>query len=188
MRTWRAAAPREVKLDMEWQPAYRYRHYWPRMEAFALPSYYDGQIRLNLRGRERNGRVDPARYDETVQAVETLLGECRNSLTGEPAVAFVERASTRDPLALDPSEADLRVVWRGLITGLEHPRLGLVGPVALRRTGGHTGSHGVAYISAPGIAPGDHGVRSSFDVAPTVVDLLGGPPVLGMTGRSLLRV
>jgi hypothetical protein len=90
-------------------------------------------------------------------------------------------------MALDPSEADLRVVWRGVVTALEHPRLGLVGPVALRRTGGHTGPHGVAYIAAPGITPGDGGVRSSFDIAPTIVDLLGCPPIPGMSGQSLLQ-
>jgi hypothetical protein len=188
VRAWQETVPGEVKLDMEWQPAYRYRRHWPRMQAFALPSYYDGQIRLNLRGRERSGLVDPARYDATCAALETLLSECRNVRTGEPAVAVIERASTRDPLALDASESDLRVVWRGLVTGLEHPRLGLVGPVPLRRTGGHTGSHGVAYITGRGITPGDRGVRSSFDMAPTVVDLLGCPPVAGMSGRSLLRV
>jgi hypothetical protein len=33
---------------------------------------------------------------------------------------------------------------------------------------------------------GDHGVRSAFDVVPTIVDLLGAAPIAGMSGRSLI--
>ena len=155
------------------------------MQAFALPSFYDGRIRINLEGRERDGTVEPGRYEETCGRIETLVRECRNPLTGEPAVESVERAWTRNPLALGGSESDLLVVWRGVATALEHPRLGLIGPVALRRTGGHTGPHGMAYVAAPGFRPGDHGVRSAFDVAPTLVHLLGCAPIAGMTGTGL---
>ena len=71
------------------------------------------------------------------------------------------------------SEADLTVVWRGVVVALEHPRLGLIGPVPLRRTGGHTGRYGLAYLRAPGVAAVDGGVRLAFDVVPTLVALLG---------------
>ena len=33
---------------LEWMPATRYRALWPTMRAFALPSFYDGRVRLNL--------------------------------------------------------------------------------------------------------------------------------------------
>jgi hypothetical protein len=101
-------------------------------------------------------------------------------------VEVIERADTREPLALAGSEADLIVVWRGVVTAIEHPRLGLVGPVPLRRTGGHTGRYGVAYVVAPGLDPGDRGVRSAFDVVPTIVELLGDRPPAYMSGESLL--
>lgn len=169
-----------------WQPAARYQPYWSSMPAFAVPSYYDGRIRLNLRGRERNGTVDPARYEETLQELEAVLAECRNPRTGEPAVAFFERASTRDPLALSGSEVDLLVIWNGVIAAIEHPTLGLVGPVPLRRTGGHTGQHGVAFIAGAGIEPGERGVRSAFDVVPTIAALLDAPLPAGTSGVSLL--
>ena len=178
---------RSAAHDLQWQPATRYDAYWPRMEAFALPSFYDGRIRINLKGRERHGLVEPSRYEALCRTLVTLLHECRNPLTGEAAVESVDRAATRDPMELGTSESDLIVVWRGVATALEHPRLGLIGPVALRRTGGHTGPHGVAYIAAPALAVGDYGVRSSFDVAPTIVELLGCGPMTGMSGRSLLH-
>lgn len=183
---WRAHGGPRARQDLHWQPALRYRRHWPRMPAFALPSFYDGRIRLNLRGRERDGMIEPSRYPEACEAITSMLGECRNPRTGEPAVDSIERADTRDPLALTGSEADLIVVWRGVVTALEHPRLGLVGPVPLRRTGGHTGRYGMAYVLAPGLDPGDRGVRSAFDVAPTIVDLLGARPAGPMSGSSLL--
>lgn len=183
---WRSHREPTARLDLHWQPALRYRHHWPRMPAFALPSFYDGRIRINLQGRERHGMIEPSRYEETCRGLETLLRECRNPRTGEPVVDFIERGWTRDPLALTSSESDLIVVWRGVVAALEHPRLGLIGPVPLQRTGGHTGPYGVAYVVAPGLEPGDHGVRSAFDVAPTIARLLGDQPPAHMSGKSLL--
>ena len=77
------------------------------------------------------------------------------------------------------------VVWRDVAGALEHPRLGLIGPVPLRRTGGHT-RHGVACLAGAGLEPGDRGVHSSSDVTPTIVELLGAEPVTRLSGKSLL--
>jgi len=183
----RRSGPPMTIHDLRWQPATRYDAYWRRMTAFALPSFYDGRIRINLKGRERDGMVEPSRYDDVCRTVERLLRECRNPLTGEPAVESVERAPTADPLRLATSGSDLLVIWRGIATALEHPRLGLIGPVPLRRTGGHTGRYGMAYVVAPALRAGDYGVRASFDVAPTIVELLGCGLRADLTGRSLLR-
>ncbi|MEX2220718.1 MAG: hypothetical protein WEG40_02875 [Candidatus Rokuibacteriota bacterium] len=183
---WRSRGGPTARLELHWQPALRYRRHWPRMPAFALPSFYDGRIRINLRGRERHGMVEPSRYEATCREIETILRECRNPRTGEPVVDSIERGWTRDPLALTGSEADLLVVWHGVVAALEHPRLGLIGPVPLRRTGGHTGRYGMAYVRAPGLEPGDRGVRSAFDVVPTIVSLLGDQPPAHMSGKSLL--
>jgi hypothetical protein len=83
------------------------------------------------------------------------------------------------------TEADLIFVWNGPLA-FEHPALGRIGPVPFRRTGGHTGPYGMAYLRGPDIAAGDRGVRSSFDVAPTVIGLLGEPVPHGTSGTSLL--
>jgi predicted AlkP superfamily phosphohydrolase/phosphomutase len=187
LAAWRSTDGSPTIQDLRWQPATRYDAYWPQMHAFALPSFYDGRIRINLKGRERNGVVEPSGYDGACRSLETLLRECRNPLTGEPAVDSIERTAPRNPLELGTSESDLLVVWRGVATALEHPQLGLVGPVALRRTGGHTGRYGLAYVVAPTLGAGDHGVRSSFDVAPTILQLLDCGPVAGMSGSSLLH-
>jgi arylsulfatase A-like enzyme len=44
----------------------------------------------------------------------------------------------------------------------------------------------MAFLAGDAIAAGDGGVRSSFDVVPTIVALLGEPPLAGISGRSLL--
>jgi hypothetical protein len=188
VRTWSTAAfghAPPLRLELDYIPGYHYRHHWRHMPAFALPSFLDGRIRINLCGRERDGIVALSQYEETCRTIETILGECRDPRTGEPTVAAIERPSSADPLSMTSSESDLLVVWRGVAAALEHPRLGLIGPVPLRRTGGHT-RNGIAYIAAPGLAPGERGVRSSSDMVPTIAQLLGSEHNLRLAGNSLL--
>ena len=173
-------------LSLDWQPATWYRPWWRRMPAFALPSFYDGRVRVNLRGREANGVVDLADYTAVCDEIEALRSACANPRTGEPIVEAVERTAPDDPLALDSSGADLAIVWHDSTNAFDHPEHGLIGPVPYLRTGGHTGPHGFALISGPGIVPGDHGVASSFDVAPTILDLLGRGDRDEISGTSLL--
>jgi hypothetical protein len=163
-----------------------YRPHWRAMKAFALPSFYDGRIRINLAGREADGRVHAPDYAAQCDELEALLRECRDPATGAEVVGHVERFGGRGPLAVGPTEPDLAVVWRGTFCALEHPTLGRVGPVPFRRTGGHTGPFGLAYLCNAGVGPGDRGVRSAFDVAPTLCELLGEAPPDGLSGASLL--
>ena len=163
------------RRSLAWMPAARYADRWAGMDAFALPSFYQGMIRVNLEGRERDGRVPADRLDELLDELEGLLRACRDPHTGEPVVAGFERPSAGDPRHVPTDHADLIVLWSGLATGFEHPELGLVGPVPYRRTGGHTGAHGFCFVSGPSIEPHGSELRSAFDVAPTIAALAGGP-------------
>jgi predicted AlkP superfamily phosphohydrolase/phosphomutase len=156
------------------------------MRAFALPTFSDGRIRINLRGREAAGIVDPAQYSDVCDEVEELLHQCRDPRTGEPVVDHVIRPGAADPLALDAAEADMVVEWKGPSCAFEHPSLGTIGPLPFRRTGGHTGPHGFAYVAGDDIEPGDGEVRSSFDVIPTIAALLDQMPAAEIEGTSLL--
>lgn len=182
-----AAAPGRAPRSLGWQPAARYQALWPRMRAFALPSFYDGRVRVNLQGRERHGTVSIGDHAAVCDEVETLVRECRDPRTGEGVVEAVERPAVSDPRALGPSQADLCIVWRGTALALRHPRHGTVGPVPFRRTGGHTGPYGVAYLSGVDVAPGDLGVHRALDVVPTLVDLLGVARPTGLDGPGLLE-
>jgi arylsulfatase A-like enzyme len=44
----------------------------------------------------------------------------------------------------------------------------------------------MAYIRANRISVGDHGIRSAFDVVPTIIDLTGSPQPQSLSGKSLL--
>ncbi len=91
----------------------------------------------------------------------------------------------RPALALERSESDLTVIWDRAPVGFVHPELGRIGPLPYRRTGGHTGGHGVAYFAGPGIRPGPQALRSAFDVVPTVFELLHEPPDGVTSGSSM---
>ena len=173
-------------VSLNWMPATRYQPFWDSMPAFALPSYYDGRVRLNLIGRERKGVVTIPDYPRVLAGVESLIRACIDPATRESAVEVVEYPAPRDPRELASTQADLIVVWKGAATCLEHPSLGRIGPIPHRRTGGHTGPFGMACIRADRAPAGDHGIRSAFDIVPTIIELTGHRPDRFVSGRSLL--
>ena len=183
----RRAPPQALRLPLTWMPAARYQPFWARMPAFALPSFYDGRVRINLRGRERPGLIEPSGYAALREEVVSLLRSCRDPVTGEGVVEQVEYPASVNPLDVGPTEADLTVLWRGGPMGLTHPRYGQIGPVPYRRTGGHTGRAGFALVHGADIAAREYGSRSAYDVVPTLFELLGLTPAVPLSGTSLLR-
>lgn len=174
-----------VRLALDWMPATAYRPYWHAMPAFALPSFYDGRVRVNLAGRERHGRVPLPAYRDTLRQLSEMLHACVDGDTGEPLVERIQTGSADDPRDLGPTDADLTIVWRASAQTLRHPGLGTIGPVPMRRPGGHTGLEGMAWIRGDGVRAGDHGVRSAFDVVPTLLDRLGARLDGPLTGRPM---
>jgi len=171
-------------LPITWMPAARYSLFWPRMRAFALPAFYDGRVRINLAGREARGLVPADQYEATCRQMIDLVRGCRNLLTGTDVVHEIHWPK-KDPRAVGPSEADLYIVWKSLAAGFSTPGLGDIGPIPYRRTGGHSGSRGFLYIAGDGIVPGCAGLISSFDVVPTIIDLLGERRPPGVSGTSV---
>lgn len=117
-----------------------YQRWWPHQRSFALPSFSDLHVRVNLGGRERGGVVPAGGYERELGRVEQLLSDCRNARTGRPVVADVLR--TRRPGADEGPDgerppADLVVLAAEPVDVLEHPRLGRIGPVPFLRTGEH---------------------------------------------------
>ncbi|MGE0191513.1 MAG: hypothetical protein AB7T63_05655 [Planctomycetota bacterium] len=128
--------------ELAWMPAARYRGAWSRMRAFALPSFYDSRIRLNVIGREAAGRVRPREAASVLDDLEALLAETRDPTTGRAVEVRVARAPVDALLERPPDDADLVVGWPRRTHVLEHPRHGRIGPAPWRRTGGHTGGTG----------------------------------------------
>jgi len=176
----------DTGVDLQWMPAARYSHFWSQMPAFALPSYYDGRVRLNVVGREKRGMVAAHEYANVCRRIGDLIGDCRNLLNGK-RIASEIYCPKQNPHEVGPSEADVYIVWEGAPLGLSHPHLGTIGPAPYHRTGGHTGKRGFLNIIGGDIPPGAHGVVSSFDVVPTIIELLGESCPRSVSGRSLVE-
>jgi hypothetical protein len=174
----------EPRESLDWQVPCWYQRFWPRMRAFALPVASDARVRLNLRGRERDGIVAPDDYDAVCRWIETLLGACRNPRDGRPAVASVERLRSEHPMDPEGPDADLSILWQPGVDALEHPELGTIGPFPQRRTG-RTAGHGFAYLSGPAIEPRDLGDRDARDLPPTILARLGHEPPEVLGGRPI---
>jgi predicted AlkP superfamily phosphohydrolase/phosphomutase len=170
--------------NLDWMPATRYAPFWHHMPAFALPSYYDGRIRINVAGRESRGIVPADQYAAVCSKTIEMLNQCTNLLTGEKIISDIY-CPKQNPMDVGPTEADLYIVWQSAPLGLRHPQLGSIGPVPYRRTGGHTGEYGFLFVEGLGVVPGDRGLASSFDVVPTVLDLLGEEARSHISGTSL---
>lgn len=176
-RTWRSRRSGHAAThDLSWMPSTIHRAHWPTMPVFAIPSFYDGRARVNLIGREAHGVVPLEGYHEVLDDTEALLRACHDPVTGQPVVDHIDRPLT-DPLAATASQSDLVVHWKDTVHGFAHPELGTIGPYPLRRTGGHSGGLGALLVRHHGIAGGHRGIRSSFDVVPTLIDLAGGGEV-----------
>lgn len=165
---------------------------WAATRAVAHPADNQGYVRLNLRGREREGIVDEAEAEELLDSIVAGLSDFRDP-DGEPAVASVDRVSERWQGSAVDRLPDLVVRWRPTssvaIDALHSSRFGTV-----RRQGygsGRTGNHtdGDAWaILAPGAArvrdPG-RPARIS-DIAATVAALTG-VDFAGLAGEPLLE-
>jgi predicted AlkP superfamily phosphohydrolase/phosphomutase len=158
-----------------YQPAAWYRRHWHEMRAFAMPSFADGHIRINLEGREANGVVAAGDYEAAMAEVEELLRACRDPRTGESIVSELIRLRAGDPFDPDGPDADMLVVFQGGSDAIEHPDLGTIGPFPQERMSIHS-SEGWALVAGPGLAPGELGRHPSRALTPTILELLGKTP------------
>ncbi|MDZ7676203.1 MAG: alkaline phosphatase family protein [Acidimicrobiales bacterium] len=117
---------------------------WSSTRAFAHPAENQGYIRLNMRGRERDGIVEPDQADALMDEIATGLTTF-TGLDGRPAVKSVEKVRERfgsgDRSHLLP---DLIVKWVDTpatqLEGLRSERFGTVyrQGVGSGRSGNHT--------------------------------------------------
>lgn len=175
---------------MAFQPSEWYRPSWKNMKAFALPSFSEGYVRVNVKGREAHGIVDPADYDAVCTELIEKLHKLVDARTGKPMVDQVLRMR-QDPLDPDPKlpDADLAVIWTEdyAVDTVQSPDIGRIGPVPHFRSGSHR-SHGFFIGALAGLAPGSElSTRSSLDLTPTFLQLMGATIPDYFEGRSILE-
>lgn len=171
-----------------WMPTIWYANCWPKMKAFALSSFSEGYIRVNVAGREKQGIVQPEDYQSVLDEIKALLQGLRCARTGERMVTKVIQMRS-DPMDLDPklSDADLVVAWQEKYASdsVVHPTLGKIGPVPHFRAGSHRHT-GFLLASGSGVPKGAIKEGHALDLAPTLLTLLGAPVPEYMEGKSLL--
>ena len=160
---------------------------WSRTRAFSVPSDTNGTIRLNVRGRERDGIVDPGDIPSLVAEIRSGLGSF--TLDGEErAVASVDLvADSFGGVSASGLLPDLVVRWserparRGEV--LHSPQFGSIRRhgVGSGRSGNHTDEAWALVLPASGGALHE-GRRDLCDVAATALARFG----LDSAGRTLI--
>jgi predicted AlkP superfamily phosphohydrolase/phosphomutase len=165
---------------------------WGATRAFAHPADNQGYVGLNLKGRERDGIVEPGEAEELIELIRTGLADFRDP-DGEPAVASVDRVAGEWEGEAAERLPDLVVRWRPTssisVDAVHSPHFGTV-----RRQGygsGRTGNHtdGDAWaIVAPGPSRHRDPGRPAriADIAATVAALTGADSE-GLSGEPLLE-
>lgn len=171
-----------------WQPANWYKSRWQDMKAFALPSFSEGYVRINLKGREANGIVAPEEYDAVCDEISQMLHRLTDARTGQPMVREIvrTRASATDSDDKRP-DADLIVLWQeeNATDVVDSPDVGRIGPIPFCRTGSHR-ADGFILAQGEGIAPGsDFPASKAIDLAPTMMSLLGAPIPAHFEGQPI---
>jgi predicted AlkP superfamily phosphohydrolase/phosphomutase len=160
---------------------------WSRTRAWGEGGYY-GRIFLNVRGREPEGIVDPARYEvlrtELARGLEAIPDD-----SGQPLPTTVYRPeeiyATVNGVAPDLLVHFGDLHWRALGT--------VGGPSGIHMLENDTGpddanhaQDGLAILHGPGIPAGHRDDMHLLDIAPTVLRLLDIDVPAAMRGRTLL--
>jgi predicted AlkP superfamily phosphohydrolase/phosphomutase len=145
---------------------------------FATPNndVYGG-IRINLVGREPQGRIRPGEeYDAFCRELERDLKSFVNLDTGRPLVRNVLRTTDLYGGEHVHDLPDILVEWdrESPISRIDSPKTGLIEEVFPgRRTGDHK-PEGLLFARGPGIAPGRRDEPIEVErLAPTIASLLG---------------
>ncbi|HEY3172773.1 MAG TPA: alkaline phosphatase family protein [Thermoanaerobaculia bacterium] len=129
-------------------------HDWRATAGFDLLTDMNGYLRLNVRGRERDGMLE--RDGEVLSRYVDWVRDCFASLviagSGKPLVEAVHLASEKFPGRRLDQLPDLIVTWAG------HPpasrvESSMIGPVAAECATGRSGNHrrdGFCVVSVPG--------------------------------------
>ncbi|MGK7956172.1 MAG: alkaline phosphatase family protein [Crocosphaera sp.] len=171
-----------------WNPAQWYKPLWPSMKAFALPSFAEGYIRINLEGREPKGMVSAAEYhdlcDELCDQLYALK-EARHEITMVRKIVR-PRKDPHDPNPKLP-DADLIVVWQDDYPTdvMDSPDYGRFGPLPHYRAGSHR-AQGLIIANGPGIQANTT-ISSGhvLDLAPTLLSLMDAPIPEYLEGKPL---
>ena len=150
---------------------------WSRTRIFCIPSLYTGQFRVNLRGREPQGIVEPGEeYVAALNELERDLKQMIDPVTGRAAIKTVYRTAKLFGIEPPRELPDLFAEWKEaehFVDHVVHPR----GEIHQGKTGFHRGTdhspYGFFAAAGPGVsARGDQGDIDPLDLVPTFLSHL----------------
>jgi predicted AlkP superfamily phosphohydrolase/phosphomutase len=164
---------------------------WSRTRAFSIPSLNTSFVRVNLRGREPLGIVEPGfEYERLLSQIEDDLEQLVDVRSGQPAVENIIRTATAFQCGPPPVLPDLSVEWRAapyLMHQVRHPRGELIQTTPeYNRSSYHTFTGCVA-AAGPSVPSGDLGDLSPLEFAPLFLSLMGEPSPRGPAERLISR-
>ena len=135
-----------------------------------------GAIRINLRGREPNGVVEPGyRYQAVVEELRDALLELRDTESGIPLVSDVLITRDHVPAAIDhPMIPDIFISWNRAkrMDAVQSERLGRIEMDFWPARSGDHHVDGLVLSNRP-ITPDGSDTVSVLDLAPTIAALHG---------------
>jgi predicted AlkP superfamily phosphohydrolase/phosphomutase len=154
---------------------------------------YIGAVRLNLKGRDPNGSVEPGdEADAILNEIEFELSQLTKTGSGEPIVAATERTADLFGAARNPDLPDLIVRFRtdlGMIEACESPRLGTIRSKVpnqdSKRSGGHRPGARLWALGPNLPSAANASSAHILDIAPTVLRLLDVPLPNDLDGAPL---
>jgi len=190
---WRVSISRLLPVRMqEWLQADQFCNetHWGKTTAFPLPSLNTSFVRVNLRGREPHGIVEPgSEYESLLDRLEADLRQLVEMRTGEPAVEKVTRTVEAfrcgPPLVLP----DLFIEWKAsphFMERVAHSKVELVQAKQWYHRSSYHSFSGFVAAAGPSIqARGSIGEVSLLDLAPTFLALMGEPIPQKLTGKVM---
>jgi predicted AlkP superfamily phosphohydrolase/phosphomutase len=150
---------------------------WQKTRVFSLPTDRNSHLRVNLRGREPIGIVEPgAEYEALLGHLEAALRALINPRTGRAAVEEVFRLRKLFPGERAEDLPDITVLWsaEAPIDEVSSPQLGVIRrPIRELRSGNHR-EEGFLLARGPNFKPGRAQYQGHIlQIAPTLLHLHG---------------
>lgn len=150
-----------------------------RRRAFCVPhNDIAGAIRLNVEGRERDGRIPADGVEAYVERLKRELLALRNVDTGEPVVTDVIVVRDHNAGEAIDRMPDLFVLWNRSAP-IDRVTSDTVGVVEYVHRGNRTGDHSpesCVFAVGPGVQPGEILDMQIYDLMPTISAVLGVDP------------
>jgi predicted AlkP superfamily phosphohydrolase/phosphomutase len=189
---WRASVKHQLPLSFRnWITIKREQNpsRWSRMPAFSIPRDGYSSLRVNLAGRESEGRVGTGdEYTRYLDAFTEALSQLVNAENGERVVEQMFRADQRiNPMKLG-SGPDL-VVWWSKRRPIRAIHSGTLGTIAGEFTDLRSGEHvmrGMLLVSQLHAKRGRHTIpgMKGVDIPVTLCELGGVQPRIALEGTS----